>query len=779
MPFDDRAIAISATFTAEAIQPALAFWAGELGLGYEIRFAGYNTLFQQLLDPAGLFASNRGGINVALARFEDWLSAGIGDQVRRFGEAVRSAAAAFPAPLIVVVCPPSPGRDAGFEARLAGLREAVSDLTAGVHLITPSDVQTLYPVEEIHDPHGEQLGHLPYTPAYFVALATAIARRIHAMVATPYKVAALDCDETLWAGICGEDGPHGVVLDPPRRALQEFMAERRRAGLLLALCSKNNEEDVVETFRAHPEMPLRLEDFAARRINWESKGAGLASLAAELDLGLDSFILVDDNPKECTEAQAGAPEALALALPARAEEIPEFLRHVWAFDRAGVTEEDRRRPEVYAQRAERARAARGAASLEEFLNTLGLEIRIAPLEAGQLARVAQLTQRTNQMNATLARRSEAEIQALMAEGAECLTVDVKDRFGSYGLTGVMIFGLGVPRDEGVRPTGKNAGEDARPRGRPAGRRPALRVDTFLLSCRALGRGVEHRMVARLGEIALERGLETVEIPFVPGQRNRPAALFLESLCAPDGGGVFRLAAASAAAVKYRPMETGWQAEAPAPQADRQAEAPAPQAGWQAKAPVPQADRQAEAPAPQADRQAEAPAPQADRQAEAPAPQAGWQAEAPAPQKRIDYGRIANQLRDPAAILERIRATTRRAVTARSSVDPPRTPIERDLAELWAALLNLPSVGIHDNFFDLGGHSLLAVQLISRVRQVYGVDLSLEVVYSGDFTVAELANAIELKEIEQAGGDYQDLLRELDGLSDEEARSLLAEERDAS
>ena len=390
-----------------------------------------------------------------------------------------------------------------------------------------------------------------------------------------------------------------------------------------------------------------------------------------------------------------------------------------------------------------------------------------------------MTQRTNQMNATLARRSEAEIQALMAEGAECLTVDVKDRFGSYGLTGVMIFGLGVPRDEGVRPTGKNAGEDARPRGRPAGRRPALRVDTFLLSCRALGRGVEHRMVARLGEIALERGLETVEIPFVPGQRNRPAALFLESLCAPDGGGVFRLAAASAAAVKYRPMETGWQAEAPAPQADRQAEAPAPQAGWQAKAPVPQADRQAEAPAPQADRQAEAPAPQADRQAEAPAPQAGWQAEAPAPQKRIDYGRIANQLRDPAAILERIRATTRRAVTARSSVDPPRTPIERDLAELWAALLNLPSVGIHDNFFDLGGHSLLAVQLISRVRQVYGVDLSLEVVYSGDFTVAELANAIELKEIEQAGGDYQDLLRELDGLSDEEARSLLAEERDAS
>ena len=344
---------------------------------------------------------------------------------------------------------------------------------------------------------------VPYTPVFFVALATAIARKIHAIATPPFKAIALDCDETLWAGICGEDGPRGVVVDAPRRALQEFMAERRRAGMLLALASKNNEEDVTETFRAHPEMPLRLEDFVARRVNWEPKSANLASIAEELGLGLDSFILVDDNPKECTEAQAGCPEALALPLPARAEEIPEFLKHVWAFDRARVTEEDRRRPELYAQQAERAKAERASASLEEFLASLQLEVGIAPMEPAQLARVAQLTQRTNQMNASCVRRTEAEIQALLASGeAECLTVDVKDRFGSYGLTGVIIF-------------------------RCAG--GALVADTFLLSCRVLGRGVEHRMVARLGEIALERGLARVEIPFVAGQRNRPAALFLESL----------------------------------------------------------------------------------------------------------------------------------------------------------------------------------------------------------------------------------------------------------
>jgi acyl carrier protein len=134
------------------------------------------------------------------------------------------------------------------------------------------------------------------------------------------------------------------------------------------------------------------------------------------------------------------------------------------------------------------------------------------------------------------------------------------------------------------------------------------------------------------------------------------------------------------------------------------------------------------------------------------------------------------LRDPERVLERIRAASRRPGPALPA--PPRTPLERELAELWAGLLNVWAVGIHDNFFELGGHSLLAVQLLSRVRQIYGVELSLEVVYSGEFTVAELAKAVELKEIEQAGGDYRELLKELEELSDDEVRALLAEERDS-
>jgi FkbH-like protein len=673
MPYDDRVIAISATFTAEAIQPSLEFWMEELGLGYEVRFAGYNQVFQELLDPGGLFARNLHGVNVVLARPEDWPDGGW----REFIQAVETYRGT--APLLVVICPSS--RE----------EEPVAHPRGPSHFLTADEIASLYPVAEVFDPHGDVLGRVPYTEEYFVALGTAIARKVHALRTPPFKVVALDCDDTLWSGICGEDGPQFVTIDAPRRALQQFMAARRAEGMLLALCSKNNEEDVAETFRAHPEMPLAITDFAAMRVNWESKANGLAALADELELGLDSFLLVDDNPKEIDEARAGAPEVLGLALPAKPDEIPDFLRHVWAFDRAQVTDEDRKRPELYAQRAERTRAERSAANLEEFLASLDLEVRIGAVEPGQVERIAQLTQRTNQMNATCLRRTAHE---LTKAAGECLTVTVSDRFGSYGLSGAIVF---APEDS------------------------ALAVDTFVLSCRALGRGVEHRMVARLGEIARERGLARVEIPFVAGQRNRPALLFLESLGRRDPDGVLRLPAAAAAAVKFRPGNG---------------------AGTHA----------------------------------------GEVRSPGRPQKTItrsiDYARIANDLRTVDAIIARMRSKSRKG--ARVEVkDPPRTALERDLAQLWAELLNVHAVGVHENFFDLGGHSLLAVQLLSRVRRIYGVELSLEVVYSGEFTVAELAKAVELKEIEQAGGDYRELLQELEGLSDEEVRALLAEEQDAT
>jgi acyl carrier protein len=248
------------------------------------------------------------------------------------------------------------------------------------------------------------------------------------------------------------------------------------------------------------------------------------------------------------------------------------------------------------------------------------------------------------------------------------------------------------------------------------------VDSFLLSCRALGRGVEHRMLARLGEIAKERGLDEVAIPLIPTARNRPAQTLLQGI-----GAVFEEAAPVVSVYRFpadylaRISLTHTSSIPPAAQPH------SPEATLPAK-----------------------------------------------DAKDLDYARIARELRDPSRILEHIRGN--RAIKAGSSQDEPRTELERRLADLWGSLLGLGSVGVNQNFFDLGGHSLMAVQMLSQVRQMFDVDLSLKVVYDGDFTVAELAKAIELRQIETAGADqYATILEELEQLSDEEVRAMLAEE----
>ncbi len=682
-----KSIVVAATFTCEPVGDSLRFWMRELGFTASIRFAPYNQVFQQLLDPAGLMAHNRDGVNIVLVRLHDWAQAGLDGNLEHFVASVKSAAR-FPAPLLVCLCPDTAANERAAER----LRGELNTLP-GVHFLSPGDVARAYPVENCHDPHADELGHVPYTPACFTALGSAAARRIRALWAPPYKVIVLDCDETLWAGICGEDGPTGIEIDPPRRALQEFMLAQRRAGMLLALASKNNEEDVVETFRLHLEMPLSLEDFVARRINWESKSANLLSLADELDLGLDSLILVDDNPKECAEVDANCPEVLTLLLPERAEEIPRFLEHVWAFDRWKVTSEDLARPVLYAQRAERQRVERQAATLEEFLAALRLEVRIEPFESSQAARVAQLSRRTNQMNFTTVRRSEGEVLSLVASGeAECMTVHVSDRFGSYGLVGVIIF---------------SEVENA------------LRLETFLLSCRALGRGVEHRMLARLGSLASERGLGFVEAPYLATARNRLSLDFLRAAGAEheieiESELLFRFPAETLRRLEYKPGAVCTSA----PSEIRAAQPAC---------------------------------------------------------KPADFGRIARELNHVEAILAA--CAPRPALVAAASRSEPRTELERQLTEIWQRMLHAEHIGVHDGFFDLGGHSLLAVQLLSEVRQRFSVDLSLQVVYGGAFTVAERAKAIELSEVERAGATgYSDLLDEIDRLSDDEVRALLAQEQ---
>ncbi|VEN73033.1 hypothetical protein EPICR_100079 [Candidatus Desulfarcum epimagneticum] len=613
-------LAVSGTFTTEPLEGPLAFWMEELGIPCHIHFTPYNQVFQQLLDPSGAFLNNRTGINIVLIRLEDWRrsegAAGgnsshseyedMEQKARELAAALGSAREKSEAPFFLFVCPASPEvtEDPAFRSisgRVKDLLAAEIGDISGVHILDSSELFDLYPVENYHDPHGDETGRIPFTETFFTALGTFITRKARALLSRPCKVIALDCDQTLWKGTIGEDGVRGVSLDPPRTALQNFMVARHDEGKLICLCSKNNEADVARAFRERPDMPLKREHIVSWRVNWRPKSENIRSLAKELDLGLDSFIFLDDNPLECAEVRARVPEVLTLQLPENPDHIERFLKHVWAFDQTHVTDEDRKRTALYKTDTRRNHFRKESPALKDFLAGLELDVKIAPLSPDRLPRVAQLTLRTTQFNAAPLGRSENEIKGLCEkDGFQCLTVEAGDRFGDYGLVGAMIF-------------------DARA--------DSMDVGAFLLSCRALGRGIEHRMLAALGEIAHQNGLGHVSITYRATERNRPVLDFLES-----AGEAFKT-----------PLEDGFLFAFPAQFAqslvyDPDADEPNTRASDNPSEPVPKSDGAA----------------------------ASW--------KNETLNRIASEMHDSATILEKIRGKRKQSKTKEI-----RTKIEKALA----------------------------------------------------------------------------------------------------
>ncbi|HYO81885.1 MAG TPA: HAD-IIIC family phosphatase [Bryobacteraceae bacterium] len=682
--------AVAATFTADPVKRTIQFWSRPLHASLEVSITPFGQIHQTLLDPQSAFALNRRGANAVLVRLEDLgsVEAQIQENLRLLIADIGLAAARISVPLIFCICPPSPAaasRLGSFCGSAARLAETALAEVPGVQFLTHQEIAKQYPVEVVHDPQGESLGAIPYTEAWFCALGTCLVRRVHALLRPPFKLIALDCDNTLWQGICGEDGPEGVTLDPPRRLLHEFMLDQREAGCLLAMASKNNEDDVMDTFRAHPEMPLQLHHFTTWRLNWDAKTVGLISIAEQLGISPDSFLFVDDNPRECAELRQALPEVIALALPADTTRIPQFLEHVWAFDRPLVTEEDRQRSAYYQQTASFGDEISKAGSLEEFMASLQLRVSVAPLEPARLARAVQLTQRTNQFNTTTIRRTESELASLQAEGWRIWTVEASDRFGDYGVVGVMIVEPG----------------------------PAVwRLDSMMLSCRALGRGVEHRMVAALAEQA---GDADLVLEYRRTAKNQPARHFLETIAdvareeRPDGFAI-RARAKALVGLRWKPT-TGPVGTASGASAERAAAAVT---------------------------------------------------------RTVDYACIANQLATVTDILEAMRGP--------EASNDAESDVERQLARLWAELLQVRVVRRTDNFFDLGGHSLVAVLLLMRIRETFGVELSIEDVYTAQRTLADLAARIEAAQLAAVNPeDYAALLAEIESLSEEEVRELLARE----
>lgn len=679
-----RRVAVAATFTAEPLEDPLRFWLHGYGEETEVGFAPFNQVLQQLLDPRSDLLRRRADFHLLLVRLEDWAGTKLDDlgQVEEaldrnadyFSDGLQRLVEAVPAArTLVLFCPPSV--QARSELALAGLLAATErrlrrriDVPRfrSVRTVAGEELARHFPGVEIDAAGGEALGGVPYTEEFFAAMANEAIRGWDALTRSPFKVLALDADQTLWRGVLGEDGVHGIEITAGHRRLQEVARAARVGGLLLVLVTKNNLAEVKEAFAVHAQMPLRWDDFIAVKASWQPKSASLRELGRELQLGLESFVLVDDSALECAEVRAALPEVLTLQVPAADDAIASFASQWWPADGWAATAEDRQRSELY-QTESRRRAARGtSAGLRDFIRQLQLAIERVAIGEGNIDRAAQLTQRTNQFNASTIRRSAGEIREFLARpGHDGFLLEVRDRFGDYGLTGLLLF-----KDEGE----------------------ACVIDTFLLSCRVLGRGVEYELMRQLARAAAGRGRRLLRVTFKRTAKNPPVEQFLGGCGGreerdPTGetAFVFEVEAAGCVQVVEGPVE----------------------------APVDETHEVAE--------------PARGRLV------APW----------YFYQAVAGDLASPARLLAASRALRARGRGRRSSAgyEAPANELEARVAAIWAVVLGLERVGRHDDFFGLGGHSLKAVMMLSRVNRVLGAELLLETIFArprlADFT-AEVA-----------------------------------------
>ena len=513
-------VTIAASFTTDPLLAPLEAWGDRLGWRLAVQLQPYNQLFQAVLDPARQSVGGAVGAHVLILRLEDWLRdrpermrveavAFLQQAVQEFSAALQAYAQRSARPILLLLCPASAAytNDESWSTLFAGLEQQLRALAQTVPDLDVLEVRTWhdhYRIEDsINDPLRDELAHIPYTPAYYDLLATLIVRYVYALQTKPCKVLVVDCDNTLWAGVCGEIGAAEVVIDGPYRLLQQFLLEQQQQGMLICLCSKNHEDDVWEVFQTQIDMPLQRADIVAHRINWQPKSDNLKALSQTLNLDLDSFIFIDDSPLECVEVRAHCPEVLTLEWPATVPEARQLLEHIWAFDHYRVSAEDRDRSALYKANIEREQMRTASADFESFIASLALEVAIEPAQQEDFARIAQLSQRVNQFNFTTHRFTAVEIRKFVTEPTVlCQTVRVQDRFGDYGLVGAMIA---------------RSAESA------------LELESCWLSCRALGRGVEHAMLARLARDAQQRGLDELVIDFQPSPKNQPARQFLEQL----------------------------------------------------------------------------------------------------------------------------------------------------------------------------------------------------------------------------------------------------------
>jgi len=362
--------------------------------------------------------------------------------------------------------------------------------------------------EKAFSPRMWYTGKIPFSTEVFKACANDIKAALRGLGGRARKLIVLDLDDTLWGGIVGDGGWQNLVLgghDPVGEALVDFQFELKtlsKRGIILGVVSKNEEAVALDAIDHHPEMQLRRDSFAGWRINWQDKAQNIVDLVAELNLGLDSVVFIDDNPVERDRIRTTLPAVLVPDWPTDKRLYVQELLRLDCFDKPTDTEEDRQRPAMYAVERQRSELKSKAGSLDEWLRTLDIVVQFSPLGSVDVARTTQLLNKTNQLNFRTRRLTDEDLLAWSSEEGRCLwTVRVSDKFGDSGLTGVV----------SVEKHGATA-----------------HIVDFVLSCRVMGRKIEEAMLNRAVTWARAQGLSSVHAEYIPTPRNKPSLDILQA-----------------------------------------------------------------------------------------------------------------------------------------------------------------------------------------------------------------------------------------------------------
>lgn len=500
--------------TLDLIVPALIGSALRHGIALQCVTVPYGLYAQQILDPQSLI--NRSKCDAVLLALdvralplqaEKPASAAI-EVIDGFREALHRHSGTTC--IVQTLAAPPETLFGSAERRIpATLRHHIDafnrDLIAGLDGTTDIVLDVAALAETIglarwHCPAQWNLAKLPFADTYIPIYADHVGRLLGAMRGKSRRCLVLDLDNTLWGGVIGDDGLEGIEIAEGHavgeafRAVQKLALDLRRRGVVLAVSSKNDDAVARSAFRDHPEMLLREEHLAVFQANWNDKATNIKAIADELSLGLDSFVFLDDNPVERGIVRQMLPEVAVPELPADPAYYARTLAAAGYFESTTFSDEDRQRAEFYERNAQRVALKNSIGDVQAYYDSLDMEIHFGPFDQIGRSRIVQLINKSNQFNLTTRRYTEAEIAALERD-PDCFTLQVRltDAFGDNGMISVVICHPQSPK--------------------------AWAIDTWLMSCRVLGRSVEQMVLRELVLRARERGVTQLVGRYVPSGRN--------------------------------------------------------------------------------------------------------------------------------------------------------------------------------------------------------------------------------------------------------------------